>query len=61
MSACWTTAYTLTMICQISSKSVERYGDLTVFKMAVVRHHKFVKFKYFNGLNGEETHFALAY
>jgi len=49
------------MICQISSKSIERYGDLTVFKMAVVRHHKFVKFKYFNGLDGEETHFALAY
>ena len=24
MSACWTTTYTLTMICQISSKSVER-------------------------------------
>ena len=38
--------------CQISSKSVkrlQRYGNLTVFKMAVVRHLGFVKFKFFNG------------
>jgi len=33
--------------CQISSKSVkrlQRYGDLTVFKMVAVRHLGFVKF-----------------
>ena len=38
--------------CQLSSKSVERlqrYGDLTVFKMAAVRHLGFVKFEFFNG------------
>jgi len=37
--------------CQISSKSVKRlqtYGDLTVFKMAAVRHLGFVKFEIFN-------------
>ena len=36
--------------CQISSKSVKRlwrYGDLTVFKMAAVRHFGFGKFKFF--------------
>jgi len=41
--------------CQISSKSVERfqtYGDLTVFKMAAVRHVGFVKFEIFNGRSG---------
>jgi len=35
--------------CQISSKSVkqlQRYGDLTVFKMAAVRHLGFVKFDF---------------
>jgi len=50
--------------CQISSKSVKRlhrYGDLTVFKMAAVRHLGFVKFEIFNGRSGEETHFAPAY
>ena len=34
--------------CQISSKSVkrlQRYGDLTVFKMAAVRHLGFTKFE----------------
>jgi len=43
-------------VCQISSKSVkqlQRYGDLTVFKMAAVRHLGFVKF--------EILHFASAY
>jgi len=38
--------------CQISSKSVkrlQRYGDLTVFKMAAVRHLGFAKFEIFNG------------
>ena len=38
--------------CQISSKSVkrlQRYGDLTFFKMAAVRHLGFVKFEFFNG------------
>jgi len=37
---------------QISPKSVKRlrrYGDLTVFKMAVVRHLGLWKFKFFNG------------
>ena len=41
--------------CQISSKSVKRlrrYSDLTVFKMAAVRHLGFWKFKFFNGLGG---------
>ena len=41
--------------CQISSKSVKRlqtYGDLTVFKMAAVRHLGFVKFEIFNGRSG---------
>jgi len=36
-------------LCQISSKSVKllrRYGDLTVFKMAAVRHLGFWKFKF---------------
>jgi len=38
--------------CQISSKSVkqlQRYGDLTVFKMAAACHPGFVKFEYFKG------------
>ena len=38
-----------TSSCQISSKSVKRlrrYGDLTVFKMAAVRHLGFWKFKF---------------
>ena len=42
-------------LCQISSKSVkrlQRYGDLTVLKMAAVRHLGFVKFEIFNGRNG---------
>jgi len=42
-------------LCQISSKSVkrlQRYGDLTVFKMAAVRHLGFVKFVIFNGQSG---------
>jgi len=41
--------------CQISSKLVkrlQRYGDLTVFKMAAVRHLVFVKFEIFNGRSG---------
>jgi len=41
--------------CQISPKSVkrlQRYGDLTVLKMAAVRHLGFVKFKFFNGRSG---------
>ena len=41
--------------CQISSKSVkrlQRYGDLTVFKMAAVRHLGFVKFEFLNGRIG---------
>jgi len=41
--------------CQISSKSVKRlqiYDDLTVFKMAAVRHLKFVKFEIFNSRSG---------
>ena len=40
---------------KISSKSVkrlQRYGDLTVLKMAAVRHLGFVKFEIFNGRNG---------
>ena len=43
--------HTLTSSCKISSKSVkrlQRYGDLTVFKMAAVRHLGFVKFETFN-------------
>jgi len=41
--------------CQILSKSVKRfrrYGDLTVFILAAVRHLGFWKFKFFNGLGG---------
>ena len=41
--------------CQISSKSVkrlQRYGDLTVLKMAAVRHLGFVKFEFFNSRDG---------
>jgi len=41
--------------CQISSKSVkrlQRYGDLTVFKMAALRHLGFVKFEIFNSRSG---------
>ena len=48
------TAFPLSL-CQISSKSVkllQTYGDLTVFKMAAVRHLGFVKFEIFNGRNG---------
>jgi len=40
---------------QISSKTVERlqrYGDLTVLKMAAVRHLGFVKFEFFNDRSG---------
>jgi len=47
--------------CQITSKSLKRlrkYGDLTVFKMAAIRHLEVLKFKLFNGLDGYETHFA---
>jgi len=42
-------------LCQISSKSVkrlQRYDDLTVLKMADVRHLGFVKFKFFKGRGG---------
>jgi len=42
-------------LCQISSESVKRlqtYGDLTVLKMAAVRHLGFVKFEFFNGRSG---------
>jgi len=38
--------------CQISSKSVgrlQRYGELTVLKMAAVRHLAFEKFEIFSG------------
>jgi len=41
--------------CQISSKSVKRlqkYGHLTVFKMAAVRHLGFVKFEFLNDRSG---------
>jgi len=41
--------------CQISSKSVkrlQRYGNLTVLKMAAVRHFGFVKFECFNSRSG---------
>jgi len=31
-------------------KTVGRYGDLTVFTMAAVRHLGFWKFNFFNGL-----------
>jgi len=47
-------------LCQISSKSVkrlQRYGNLTVFKMAAVRHLGFVKLEFFNSRSG----FASAY
>jgi len=40
---------------QISSKSVkrlQRYGDLTVLKMAAVRHLGFVRFEFFNDQSG---------
>jgi len=40
---------------QISSKSIKRlqkYGDLTVFKMAAVRHLGFVKYEFFNSRSG---------
>ena len=33
-------------------EGLQRYGDLTVFKMAAVRHLGFVKFEFFNGLRG---------
>jgi len=42
-------------LCQISSKSIkrlQRYGDLTVFKMAAVCHLGFLKFKFFNSRGG---------
>jgi len=42
--------------CQISAKSatklLQRYGDLTVFKMAVIRYIGFVKFEILNGQCG---------
>jgi len=41
--------------CQISSKSVkrlQRYGDLTFFKMTAVRHLGFVKFEFLNARCG---------
>jgi len=47
-----------------SSKSVKwlhRYGDLTVFKIAALRHVGFLKFKFFNGQIDQETHFASSY
>ena len=37
---------------QISVKRLQRYGDLTVLKMAAVRHLGFVKFEFFNGRSG---------
>jgi len=42
--------------CQISSKSVkrlQRYSDLTVFKMAAVRHLGFLKFKFLTVWTGK--------
>jgi len=42
-------------------KRLQRYGDLTVFKVAAVRHLGFVKFKFFNGRRGLEAYFASAY
>ena len=39
-------------LCKISSKWIkrlQRYDDLTVLKMAAVRHLGFVKFEFFNG------------
>jgi len=41
--------------CQISSKSVkrlQRYDDLTVVKMAAVRHLGFLKFEFLNSRSG---------
>jgi len=35
-----------------SVKLLQRYGDLTVLKMAAVRHLGFVKFELFNGQSG---------
>ena len=49
--------------CRISSKSVtrlQRYGNLTVFKMAGVRHLGFVKFQYFNDLSGWQNPFCVS-
>jgi len=43
--------------CQISSKSVkrlQRYGDLTVFKMTAVRYLGFVKFKFFLSIGADK-------
>ena len=37
---------------QNRSNGVQRYGDLTVLKMAAVRHLGFVKFEIFNGRSG---------
>jgi len=35
-----------------SVKRLQRYGDLTVLKMATVRYLGFVKFEFFNGRSG---------
>jgi len=45
--------------CQVTSTSVKRlrrYGDLTVFKMAAVRHLGFLKFNFFTVcMDGQKT------
>jgi len=33
-------------------QTLQRYGELTVFYMAAVRHLGFVKFEFFNGQSG---------
>ena len=51
-------------LCQISSKSVkrlQRYSELTVLEMVAVRHLGFLKFKFLNDRNGEETCSASSY
>jgi len=46
---------------KIGQKRLQRYGELTVFNMAAVRHLGFLKFEIFNGRSVWETHFASAY
>jgi len=47
LSAVWAQNASLRQISSKSVKRLQRYGDLTLLKMAAVRHLRFVKFEFF--------------
>jgi len=42
----------MSTVFKIGQTVADIYGDLSFFKMAAVRHLRFLKFKFFNGLVG---------